>query len=125
MIDFDISTLVKAKKLFDDFRQHLDRKQDQAGAIQSYEYTYELSWKYMKKILAKRGMEAGSPRQVIRKAHEEGLISNIENWFTFIEMRNLTTHTYNEDNMHKVLASFDLFSAEVDALIAELQKNHA
>lgn len=39
---------------------------EKAGAIQAFEICYELSWKTMKRILAYRGLEANSPREVFR-----------------------------------------------------------
>jgi hypothetical protein len=49
----NIEPLLKAVKKFELFRQNLDTEQEQAGAIQAFEYCFELSWKIMKRLLKK------------------------------------------------------------------------
>jgi hypothetical protein len=44
----NLEPLLKAFKKFELFRQKLDTEQEQAGAIQAFEYCYELSWKTMR-----------------------------------------------------------------------------
>ena len=41
-------------------------------------------------------MEARSPRAAIRGAFEVGLLPEDEGWLAMIELRNLTSHTYDE-----------------------------
>ena len=65
---------MKAFKKFESFRQNLNTEQEQAGAIQAFEYCYELSWKYMRKLLAVRGKIVNSPRETFRMAALEGFI---------------------------------------------------
>lgn len=67
------------------------------GAIQRFEYTFELCWRMMARVLKERGVEAGSPKLIFREAAKDGLISDIEPWLEFLKSRNLVTHTYNED----------------------------
>ncbi|WDU83019.1 HI0074 family nucleotidyltransferase substrate-binding subunit [Caloramator sp. Dgby_cultured_2] len=46
------------------------------GIIQRFEFTFELSWKLMKEFLEHEGIEANSPRSVIREAFKTGLVDN-------------------------------------------------
>ncbi|RTL07094.1 hypothetical protein EKK58_02865 [Candidatus Dependentiae bacterium] len=74
----NIDPLKKAFAKLKQFAQHLNTEQEKAGAIQAFEYTYELSWKTMKRFLHERGREANSPRVVFRFAALEGFIQDPE-----------------------------------------------
>lgn len=116
----DISNFLKARKVFERFRLHLDTDQEQAGAIQAFEFSYELAWKTMKRILEKRGVEVQSPRDTFRQAARNKLISNPEDWFIFIEKRNLTSHTYKEENALSIIDIFPTFSKALEELLQNL-----
>ncbi len=117
----DFSYLYKAHAVFERFRRHLETDQEKAGAVQAFEFCYELSWKLMKRILEQRGAEVGSPRSTFRKAFEEGLIDSVEIWFEFLEKRNLTVHTYNEINLDAILESFNDFSNELKKFLSKIE----
>jgi nucleotidyltransferase substrate binding protein (TIGR01987 family) len=72
-----------------------------AGVVQHFEFTYELSWKFMKRWLSNNLSQAEteglSRRALFRLAHEYRLISSVEQWMEFHQARNLTSHTYNEN----------------------------
>lgn len=51
----DIGPLLKAQATFERFRQHLSSDQEKAGAVQAFEFSYELAWKTMKRFLLIRG----------------------------------------------------------------------
>lgn len=109
----DIESLLKAFNKFEQFRQHLDTEQEQAGAIQAFEYCFELVWKIMKRFLEIRGKIANSPREVFRMAGLEKLIEDPEVWFNFLKKRNMTVHTYEEEEAREVISVFSDFSVEV------------
>ncbi len=117
----DLSKLLKAQNTFERFRQDMLDDRDQAGAVQAFEFCYELAWKIMKRYLAIQGVEVESPRDTIRKAALEKLIDDPEIWFDFQEKRNLTVHTYEQENLDAIVAIFDLFSVELAKLIQRLQ----
>jgi nucleotidyltransferase substrate binding protein (TIGR01987 family) len=116
----DVGNLVKARAVFERFRVHLDSDQEQAGAIQAFEFCYELAWKTMKRILYKRGIDVQSPRETFREAARNRLISNPEEWFIFLEKRNLTSHTYKEENAQSIIAIFKSFSVSLKELLVNL-----
>lgn len=120
----NISYLLEFTAKFEEFRQNLTTEQNKAGAIKSFEYSYEMSWKTLKRILNARGYNEGvaTPKSVYRKAADEGFIDNVKIWFHFMDMRNLTSHTYSEKNQDKVLASFPDFSRELQKLITKLKE---
>lgn len=71
-----------------------------AGLIQTFEFTFELSWKTLKDLLEFEGYDAVSPRSVIRTALEANHLSadQCEVMLDALNKRNLLTHTYSEDN---------------------------
>lgn len=69
------------------------------ASIQRFEYCYEIVWKTAKHwLLSKEGVDAGSPKSVIRSSREVGLLSDSEASIALkmVDDRNLTVHTYNE-----------------------------
>src|SRR3990172_10092949 len=116
----NIEPLLKAFKKFELFRQNLDTEQEQAGAIQAFEYCFELSWKMMKRLLEVRGKIGNSPREVFRMAALEGFIKNPEIWFDFIKKRNLTVHTYEEKEAQEVINVLPNFSQEINSFLKNI-----
>ncbi len=119
-IKLRVEKLRKAQRLFELYRKDMVTDRDKAGAVQAFEFSYELAWKTMKKVLEERGQKTGSPKDTFRKALEEGLIDDPELWFDFQEKRNLTVHTYELACVDLVLHDFDLFSRELQILIQRL-----
>ncbi len=99
--------------------------QFRAASIHAFEYTYELSIKFIRRKL--ESMEASiysidslSYRDLIRVSFEKGLVSTPEAWFLFREKRNITSHTYSEDKASSVYKITSEFLKEVQFLLAKL-----
>ena len=120
-----ITPLLKAFKKFEAFRMHTTTEQEKAGAIQAFEYCFELSWKIMKKLLEERGKIANSPKETFRMAGLEGFITDPEIWFNFLKMRNFTLHTYEEYEADKVINCLPTFSSELHVFIRNIEFNEA
>lgn len=120
--NIDISSLLKARDVFERFRKDMVDDRDKAGAVQAFEFCYELSWKMMRRVLESRGLDVGSPKDTFRKAVLEKLIDDPEIWFDFQRKRNLTIHTYKPENLDAIVAIFDTFSDEMNKLMACLQR---
>lgn len=116
-----LTPLSKAQKRFETFRQHLKTDQEKAGAIQAFEYCYELAWKMLKRTLEQKGLEIGSPKDAFRYGAINKLIPDPEIWFEFQKKRNLTVHTYNEDMVEEIIKVFEKFSLELNTLIHNLK----
>ena len=68
-----------------------------AGIVQFFELSYELAWKVLKDYLEEQGFtDIATPRAVIKKSFEIGIISNGHQWLQLLDDRNLTSHTYDE-----------------------------
>lgn len=101
-IDFSTSDLAKSDaELFEQFRN---------STVQCYEFTFELSWKFIKRKIE---LEHPSPDQVdrwgykelIREAAVRGLIRSPDLWFDFRRYRNLSSHTYDRSKANQVYSS--------------------
>jgi len=72
--------------------------------IQRYEYTIELAWKTMKDYLEEQGfIDVSSPKKVVRKAFEEGLIQDAPAWMAALNGRNITSHAYDETKANEII----------------------
>ncbi len=95
---------------------------EKAGTIQYFEFTFELAWKTLRRILKARGKDLNSPKTVVREAALEGLIADPEVWFGFIDVRNETVHTYRRALAEQIFGRLPAFDSEMLKLIAELKK---
>ena len=64
--------------------------------IKAYEFSFELSWKTLKDLLAWNGVDARLPREVLKQAFATGLIDEGQTWIDMLEQRNLMAHTYDQ-----------------------------
>lgn len=101
-------TLQRTQEVFNDFRAALHRLCEAYGesvesnslavdgTIQRFEFTFELAWKCTMKLLAFHGIQARSPRMVIKEAYKLGIIDDGDGWLVMLEDRNKTAHLYDE-----------------------------
>ncbi len=75
-------------------KEALDPYQE-AGVIQSFEFTFELSWKTLKDFLESMGTNAIFARDVIKEAFAAQVIQDGHLWIEMLEKRNMLSHTYN------------------------------
>lgn len=75
------------------------------SAIQRFEFTFELAWKTLKAFLEEQGITVYSPRDSFKGAFQLGLLDEETTWLEMIELRNLTTHTYNESTAEEIYAA--------------------
>ena len=94
--------------------------------IQRFEYTYELAWKLMKRYLevehGEEDPDRWSRRDLFRIGAEAGLILSPDPWFEFMRMRNLTSHTYNEETAQRVASVVPGFAKDCGAFIDEIRR---
>lgn len=90
-----------------------------AGLIQTFEFSFELTWKTLKDLLEFEGYDAASPRSVIRTALEANHLSSsqCETLLDALGKRNLLTHTYDEENALEAQA---LILEEFEPVITEI-----
>jgi nucleotidyltransferase substrate binding protein (TIGR01987 family) len=89
------------------------------GVIQRFEYTYELSWKTLKKYIKKyeaEQVEQLNIKDIYRLAAKKELIKDVTMWFDFHERRNMTSHLYSNSTAKQVYSSIELFLHEAKTL---------
>lgn len=104
---------LKESKEFPEDEPHME------SAIQRFEYTFELAWKYMNSRLKDEGISTYGVKNVIREAAKLGLIREVDKWFEFALARNESAHIYREEIAKRVykVASGD-FTDYVEKLLS-------
>jgi nucleotidyltransferase substrate binding protein (TIGR01987 family) len=131
----DISTLVKAiDRLQEGLVRYLLNTADtqiRDGLIQRFEFTYELSHKTLKRYLES---VSATPEQYdqmpfqdqIRSGNEQGLLlGDWPAWRVHRDMRNKTSHTYDEEVALTVVAQIPAFLREAIYLRNQLEQRLA
>ena len=99
------------------------------AVIQRFEYTYELSWKMLKRVLEQEVADAASIdalsfQDLFREAAERGIVPNLGSWLEYRTQRNISTHTYDENKAKSVYASSVKFLPDAKALLSALEHRH-
>ena len=128
---FDITLLDNAVKRLGDV---LDRYQKVSSddvvrdsVIQRFEFTYSIALKTLRKYFLEQAfiveeINSMTFNAMIRTANQLDLLkSNLEKWSEFREMRNLTSHTYDEEVAEKVVRIVPDFYEEVSFLLQKLR----
>jgi nucleotidyltransferase substrate binding protein (TIGR01987 family) len=97
-----------------------------AGVIQNFEFVYELSIKMIRRQIE---LDSDSPdeidrtsfRDLLRLAAEKGLIADVEAWFLYRRMRNLSAHTYDREKARQVYQDTPRFVTDARSLLAVLE----
>ncbi len=99
------------------------------SVIQRFEYTYELSWKMLKRVLieseGKESIEPMNRKDIFRLAGEKQIIDDVESWFEFHKARNMTSHIYKESVAEETYKIAQKFASCAGKLLNEIKKrNH-
>ncbi len=95
----------------------------QAGAIQAFEFTYELSFKMLKRFLQETEPNPSEIslltfRDIIRLGYERELLgAELSEWESFRKNRGTTSHTYDQRKAEEVLSGIPDFLAEAHHLL--------
>lgn len=99
-----------------------------AGAIQNFEFTYELCWKFMKRWLENNlgntYVDGVSRRELFRISAEHQLITDVEQWMVYHKARNITSHTYNQDRAEEVYQIARQFAADAEKLLRRIEAHN-
>ena len=127
-LDKAIHSLEFAVKSFEAQKNTLDREQQDIvrdGVIQRFEYTFELSWKTIKRYLQMYGLEnidKLNSRELFRAGFESGLIKDASVWFDYLTDRNQTSHIYDQNVAADVFDSAGNFLTDAQFLLAQLKE---
>ncbi|KKP95068.1 MAG: Nucleotidyltransferase substrate binding protein, HI0074 family [candidate division TM6 bacterium GW2011_GWE2_36_25] len=117
----NIAPLIKAQRAFDEAVAKAQTQLERDGAIQRFEFTYELLWKMLKKVLAFKGLNINNPRDVFREAAKEHLIEDPKIWFEVIKKRNMTTHIYSEMYAKEIFEFLPHFQKQLSKIIDQIK----
>jgi nucleotidyltransferase substrate binding protein (TIGR01987 family) len=110
-LEYAYSQTLNHSKGSDEFKLARD------ATIQRFEFCVELSWKISAKFL---GSSSTAAKPVLREMLQNKYIINIETWFQFIEARNKSSHTYDEEIAAEVYSVVALFLPEARSLLSKL-----
>ena len=104
--------LEKLTKALDRLEEALAQSPDNPllidGAIQRFEFSFELTWKAIKRALFEyEGLEIASPRQALQQAYAVSWIDDESQWVIMLKDRNLTSHTYKETLAQEIFDRLD------------------
>lgn len=93
------------------------------SAIQRFEISFDLAWKTLKeKLRSEYGVDSTSPKKVFQDAFSQGIIENDPLWLSMTDMRNETTHAYNELFAESVLEKLPDICTAFEHLLWKLKK---
>lgn len=131
MQQLDLSVFKKAiLSLEIALKAHHEKENDaliRDATIQRFEYTYELSYKMLKRYLNLSEPETESIEQLsfpalIRLGSKRGLtLHGWEVWEQYRHARNLTSHVYDEKKALQVCDSIPAFLEDAQYLLQQLQ----
>ena len=97
-----------------------------AAVIQHFEFTFELSWKMLERLLSEKlgssTVKHLTNKALFRVAAERLLIDDPQRWFTYLDARNKTSHTYNELVAEDVYDKIPAFFDDAKKLLAALEQ---
>ena len=105
------------------------KDQFRAAAIQAFEFTYELAFKFMKRQLEEivpvpSAVDEMTFMQVIRSAAEAGLITDVSRFREYREARNITSHAHDRAKAERIAAQLPRFATDVTELLQRLEARH-
>lgn len=96
------------------------------GAIQRFEVAMDLSRQLLLRVLKEKfGLDdiVANNKTFIREAAKYALIADAESWMIYLELRNLSSHTYDAPVAERVFAHIPNFLQDARDLLKRL--NHA
>ena len=131
---FNITVLENAEKRLQEMLARYNKEhEDEAvrdSVIQRFEFTYSIALKTLRKCFIERAfvleeVNQMSFNEMIRTASQLNLlVSNLEKWTVYREMRNMTSHTYDEEIALQVVSIIPDFSKEIAYLITRLKESN-
>ena len=131
MSDFSFLPLEKTiERLAEGLQLYAENNSDiiRDGLIQRFEFSYEISHKILKRFL--QNISANSEQfdemnfaDLIRSANQQNLLlGNWQNWKKYRDMRNRTSHTYDEQVAIAIVAEFPDFLKEIKYLLVKIKE---
>ena len=92
------------------------------ATIQRFEFTFELSWKFLKEFFFERGLDLNYPKEIIKEAFSVNLIDDEGLWIKMLRDRNMTSHTYDEKLADEIFSRIKLYVPELRNLLKNVEE---
>ncbi len=97
-----------------------------SAVIQSFEFSYELAMRSVRRVLRERAIAADSVtdlsfNDLMRLAADAGFVADPLSWRRWRELRNSTSHGYDERRAEEVAVGAQAFLPESLELLARLE----
>lgn len=112
-------------------RSQKDLKDEEVrdAVIQRFEYTYELSWKMLRRKLkndfpSSLEIDALDYKDLIREGAKNGYIKDPQSWFEYRNARNKISHNYQESVAKEVYSAALKFFPDANFLLGSLESKN-
>ena len=89
----------KLEKAVDSLKEGAEKAKDELGVdgvMQRFEFNFELFWKTLKIFLYAKGIDARTPRDVLKEAFRLEWLNDEDIFLNMLEDRNKTSHIYDK-----------------------------
>jgi nucleotidyltransferase substrate binding protein (TIGR01987 family) len=90
--------------------------------VKRFEFTYEMSWRALKRYLDFVGMDVKNPRATFKEAYLQEIIDEENIWLDMIEQRNLSSHIYDEYEISDIVNKVEFYKNAFIKLRNRLKK---
>ncbi len=91
------------------------------GIIQRFEFTLELFWKTLKRLLALEGINSDTPKNTLKEAYQIGWLHDEIAWLQMLNDRNLTSHIYDADTAKRIYIDIKKYYPEMSRVFEEVK----
>lgn len=97
-----------------------------SAVIQSFEFSYELSLRFLRRVLMERAITADrvadlSFNDLLRLAADAALVPDPLQWRRWRDLRNRTSHSYDEQQALEVATGAEAFLRDAKSLLSRLE----
>lgn len=94
------------------------------GTILRFKLTIDVYWKTLKRLLAREGIEAKTPRETLKEAYQVGWLQNEQAWLQMLKDRNETSPAYDEEMARKILQNIVHYFPEMKNTFQKLKQQY-
>lgn len=91
------------------------------GIIQRFEFTLELFWKTLKRLLDSEGINSDTPKNTLKEAYQIGWLHDEVAWLQMLNDRNLTSHVYDADTAKRIYVDIKKYYPEMERVFQEIK----
>ena len=119
-INYSLDRLGQATRRLSEALQSPESDLKRDAAIQRFEFTFEMAWKTLKRVLLYEGEICTTPRQCLKAAYRIGLLDDEDPWLNMLQDRNLMVHIYDEQTAMEIYRRITSYQSAFMRLLKEL-----